>query len=270
MATVSRALYFAKIDIKEAFYVISLPKAFHRMSTFKLGNQYFQFRRLPMDLYISPYLLQTALWALLGQLSHVWIHIDDILIWGMSYEEVKAKVELVIRELHRAGFRITNKKSRLQPLKTIKYCGIVFQTRKQRNFTAGKWVTLKEVLRIWNANNKRRTWRYLGFLVYILSAAGLSSASVKLINKSRQWWNFLWHIFSRLPRGWKDRWPRRINWACDAAQLDMAVVDDKGLLRWHARHSYHINVAEEIALFFAMTLAPNNSTIWTDSRVAVA
>ena len=75
-ATLSKAQFFAKIDPRDAFFAMPLPKSFHRISTFKFGGQFYQFRRLPMGLFVSPYLLQTAL--LLAPVRLCWVHICNI------------------------------------------------------------------------------------------------------------------------------------------------------------------------------------------------
>ena len=122
-------------------------------------------------------------------------------------------------------------------------------------------MTLGEVLRTWDKSKRKRTWRYLGFLAYILSASGLPSAWAKLIN----WRAVSWQMVSRLPRGWKERRLRATNRACDAPVADIAVTDEKGNLKWHALHSHHINIAEELAPIKEGT---NGANVRTDSKVA--
>ena len=82
------------------------------------------------------------------------------------------------------------------------------------------------------------------------------------------WRDLFKALFRRLPRGWKERAPRKINWACDAANDDFAVTDERGNLQFYGRHDQHINIAEAMALIKAVCLAPQNCTIWTDSKVA--
>ena len=222
-----------------------------------------------MGLFLSPYILQTAIQALLAGMPQTWVHIDDILLWSKSEQELKNKVEQVIRLLHSARFRINVQKSVLQPRSTVHYCGLVFTAGKDWNFTADKLATLSEVLRTWDSQKKKRTQRYLGFLAYILSASGLSSAWAKLMERRKAWRYLFKLLFSRLPRAWKDRRPRSNNWACDAASGDLAVTDNKAKLRWYGWHNEHINVAEAIALIKAITIMPMGTAVWTDSKVAM-
>ena len=198
------------------------------------------------------------------------LHIDDILLWDSSAADVGQRVEMVLRLLHAARFRIKVKKSQLISRGTIQYCGLAFSAGKMWNFTLDKITTLKEVLRTWENTKKARTQRYLGFPVYVLNASGLSSAWARLIQHYQPWRCLFQCIFDRFPRTWKDKHPRHTNWSCDAGSGDLAVVDEKRILQWHAVHTQHINVAEVMALCKAMILAPQRAAIWTDSRVAAA
>ena len=82
-----------------------------------------------MGPFVSPYLLQTGLQALLSQVRQCWVHIDDILIWGKEAEDVIKRVETA------ANFRINTKKSQLLPRRTIHYCGLAFEAGKRWDFT---------------------------------------------------------------------------------------------------------------------------------------
>ena len=189
VATLKSALVFAKIDLRDAFYTLPLPKALHRVSTLRFGSAYYQFRRLPMGLFLSPYLLQTALQALLAGISQSWVHIDDILLWGKDEKELRSRVTKTIRLLHSARFRINLEKSVLAPRSTVKYCGLLFAVNKAWDFTADKLATLQEVLRMWDSSKKKRTQCYMGFLAYVLSACGLSLAWAKLMETRKVWRN---------------------------------------------------------------------------------
>ena len=184
-STLAIARFFAKIDIKEAFYSPPLPKALWRVSTFKFGNKFYQFRRLPMGLFISPYLLQTAMRALLKGVPNSWVHIDDILLWGKSQAELRDRVILFLRRLYQEQLRVNLQKSKLEPQRTIDYCGLRFEASSPWNFTEDKVRTLHKVLFTWDKHREKRTRRYLGFVTYVLFSLGLSSAWAKLINKAR-------------------------------------------------------------------------------------
>ena len=83
-------------------------------------------------------------------------------------------------------------------------------------------------------------------------------------------WQYLFQVlFSRLLQAWKDWRLRAINWACDVASGNLAVVDHNANLQWHRQHTQHINVAEAMALIKAATIMPNGTAVWTNSKVAM-
>ena len=101
---------------------LPLPKALFRVSTIKFGSAYYQFRRLPMGLFLSPYILQTALQALLAGVPQIWVHIDDLLLWGRNAAELQQRIRRVVRLLHAARFRINTEKSQLIPVAAADGC----------------------------------------------------------------------------------------------------------------------------------------------------
>ena len=120
-----------------------------------------------------------------------------------------------------------------------------------------------------NNSKPKRMQRYLGFLAYILSACGLSSTWAKLIQNYLPCRFLFKTLFSRLLQVWKDCHLKEINWACDVPIGDMAIVDQRDNLRWHSRHTQHINIAEAMALTKAVTIMPNNTTVWINSKVTM-
>ena len=57
VSTFRHAVFFAKIDLRDAFHAMLLPRSLYRVSTFKFCGKFHQFRRLPMGLFLSPFLL---------------------------------------------------------------------------------------------------------------------------------------------------------------------------------------------------------------------
>ena len=84
-----RCSWYCKIDLKSAFYAVPLLQVLRKVSTFAFGGKRYQFRVLPMGLYISPYILQTILKTLLHHfLFGIWIHINDLLLFACSRQEL--------------------------------------------------------------------------------------------------------------------------------------------------------------------------------------
>ena len=268
-ATLKAAKWFVKLDLRDAFYSIPIPSRLRWVSTFKFGDSFFVFNRLPMGLFISPYLLQSILRSILARFPRSWVHIDDILLWDTDVSRLQSSLRRIIRALHGAGFRLNLRKSILAPTQQITYCGLSF-TSGRWDFTRDKIATWRRILRHWprRADSHRRQ-QARGFMSYVLFAVGLSSAWLRLADH-RGWRDLLRHLFDRLPRGWKDKPGHGPHWAVDAAARDLAVVDEKLRPRFLARYQGHINVGEMLALMLACSSAPEGSTVWCDSRVATA
>ena len=263
------AVFFAKIDLRDAFYSMPILPALRRVSTFKLGRQYYQFKRLPMGLFISPYLLQSTLRTLLLGLDQTWVHLDDILLWDQSAVQLHKRVAELLRRLHSVGFRINVVKSQLAPQRKITFCGLALSCGNW-DFTRDKLSSLRKILSDWPKRAFTHKWfQTRGFLAYMLTSIGLSSAWLRLCD--RQFWRrLLASVFFTLPRAWRDKPPCLVNWAVDAAAMDFAIIDQKGTLQLHGRHLAHINLGEVWALTLAAVLAPKGAVIWTDSQVAAA
>ena len=117
--------WFCKIDLRSAFYAVPLPRTLQKASTFAFNNARFQFKVLPMGIFLVPYILQTILKSLLGwYLFCVWIHLDDLLIYAHSFEEIVRWRGIIVKLLREAGFIINTNKSVLRPTNTISYCGL--------------------------------------------------------------------------------------------------------------------------------------------------
>jgi hypothetical protein len=72
----------ARINLKDAFYSIPLPTALGRVTAVRVGSATYQFRALPMGLYVSPRILQAAVQAALLSIPVVftWVLMDDIFL----------------------------------------------------------------------------------------------------------------------------------------------------------------------------------------------
>ena len=123
-----RCSWYCKIDLKSAFYAVPLPQALRKVSTFAFGGKRYQFKVLPIGLYISPYILQTILKTLLHRfLFGIWIHIDDLLLFARSRQELVRIRAQVVSLLRGIGFTINVQKSALKPTQTIIFCGLIIK-----------------------------------------------------------------------------------------------------------------------------------------------
>ena len=70
-----------------------------------------------MGLYLAPFILQTVLKSLLVRYLYcIWIHLDDLLVFGRSREELVSLRAKIVQLLREVGFMINVTKSVLWPV----------------------------------------------------------------------------------------------------------------------------------------------------------
>lgn len=97
--------WFARIDLASAFYSMPVPDRLQAVTTFRVESKTYQFRVLPMGLFISPALLTRRLVEVLSHVDSTWTHVDDILIFGASWAAVYTAIRKAVVALHEAGFQ---------------------------------------------------------------------------------------------------------------------------------------------------------------------
>ena len=195
--TLKIAKFFAKVDLREAFFSVPIPEVLSEVSTFKFEGQFYRFKRLPMGLFLSPYILQSILRTVLRGIPKSWVHIDDILLWDDNYDNVRKNLDDIIRMLHRVGFRLNTQKSILKPKSYIEYCGLSFNG-KAWNLTKDKEIMLFKLLKSWPRKGKKLN-QAKGFINFVLYMFGLSATWIRLVDFA--WWRVLLaDLFRRLPR----------------------------------------------------------------------
>ena len=104
-------------------------------------------------------------------------------------------------------------------------------------------------------------------MAYLLAAVGLSACWLRLLQRHKWRWK-LWDILNSGP--FNIRLPATFNWAADASDVAVAVVDHCGNTRaWQRNQLPHINLAELLGIWLAANLAPCSTCIWSDSRVTL-
>jgi len=121
------ATWFARLDLKDAFFRISVPAKFRHLTAFKAGGQAYQFRQMPFGLKTAPAVFQRFMDWGLAQFSEwaLW-YIDDILITATSLAELRKRERLVRSKLREMKCTINEDKS---------------ETEKRGLLFTGLWVT---------------------------------------------------------------------------------------------------------------------------------
>lgn len=101
---------FAKIDLRKAFYHITLHEKSRYLTTFKSPDGYFYFNRMPFGLNVAPEVFQSLLEGILTHLKNVKVYLDDIIIAAESQEELDKTFDEVMKILVDHNFQVNTEK----------------------------------------------------------------------------------------------------------------------------------------------------------------
>ena len=124
--------YLAKIDLKNAYFAVPMSSNSSRYLRFIFQGQCFQFLCLPFGLNIAPWIFTKILKPVLRILREKGLrsvaYLDDILCLGRTEEECRHNGDLTTRLLSQLGFRINWDKTILDPVQTIEFLGIIYNS----------------------------------------------------------------------------------------------------------------------------------------------
>jgi len=120
---IARSRYYTKIDLKNAFYHMTVRQKDRWLTAFRTPRGLYQFRALPQGLKNAPGEFQLYIESILAELigDEVTVHIDDILIHCLLRERCAALSKQVVRRLHDARIEINKEKSQYL-VSTVDYC----------------------------------------------------------------------------------------------------------------------------------------------------
>lgn len=156
--------YCAKLDIKDAYYSVKLIESDKKYLRFKWRDNLYQFTCMAMGLSPAPRIFTKLLKPMLSnlrKLGHVnCAYIDDILLYGDSFDECLKNVKDTMKLIDNLGFTINIEKSEFTPKQEIEFLGfnidcvnmlITLTTKKRlniielcRNLLTRKTVTIRE------------------------------------------------------------------------------------------------------------------------------
>ena len=113
------------LDLSQGFYSIPIDEDSQKLATTVLPWGKYAYKRLPMGIACAPDIFQSIMMVMLGDLEHVLVYIDDILIVqkvGESEEDHLRKIEEVLSRLDAKGFRANLRKSFFMQ-KEVEYLG---------------------------------------------------------------------------------------------------------------------------------------------------
>ena len=254
------------------FTLCNFRRLFGTSLTSEWGGRTYQFRALPMGLYVSPFILQNLLNTIVGIVRecttvHTWGHIDDILLWHNSKATLHEGIVQLFRILHEAGFFIALNKSCLIPTHSINFLGfklnmLTFDFNCQAPFLQKVRSLLKSIPR-----STKQKQRLDGTLAFLFFAMGLTSG-YRFASRSIKGRKFLWNLLRSGP--WPLPRPPERMWACDATLSCLAAVNHLDQPVFVVQGEWDtIYAAESTALWLAINKAPVATAIFCDNQAAI-
>ena len=117
--------YYASLDLKDAYFQITLHPDSRDLTTFSDGVQLYRFTRLPFGLSCAPAIFTRQMVEILDEVirkGYCLNYLDDLLIWGNSIEELSHRLDEIFSLLARWGIKLNLKKCDLAK-KTVKFLG---------------------------------------------------------------------------------------------------------------------------------------------------
>ncbi len=127
--------WFAAIDLKDAYFHVSILPWHRPFLRFAFEGQAYQYKVLPFGLSLSPRVftkvVEAALVPLREQGVRILNYLDDWLILAQSRKQLSAHRDLVLKHLSLLGLRVNWEKSKLVPTQRISFLGMEFDSVNQ-------------------------------------------------------------------------------------------------------------------------------------------
>ncbi len=127
--------WFAAIDLKDAYFHVSILPRHRPFLRFAFEGQAYQYKVLPFGLSLSPRVftkvVEVARVPLREQGVRILNYLDDWLILAQSRKQLSAHRDLVLKHLSLLGLRVNWEKSKLVPMQRISFLGMEFDSVNQ-------------------------------------------------------------------------------------------------------------------------------------------
>ena len=176
---VNPGCFMASIDLKDAYYTISIAIEHRKYLRFLWRDKMFQFTCLPNGLASAPRIftkLLKPIFAHLRLLGHIVVgYIDDTYIQGNNYQDCLENVQATSKILTDCGFVLHPTKSVLVPSQQLIYLGFIIDsstmTIKMTNEKIGKMISAFADILSKRKVNIRHLAEIIGLIVATFSGA---------------------------------------------------------------------------------------------------
>ena len=132
LSRVRRGTWFTSVDLKDAFFHISIYPPHRKFLRFSLDGEVYQYTVLPFGMSLSPRVFtkctQAAVAPLRAQGVRLDTYLDDWLISADSRQEASRQTETVVSHLTSLGFILNYKKSSLVPSQQTTFLGVMLDS----------------------------------------------------------------------------------------------------------------------------------------------
>lgn len=176
MLLLSGARAAVKVDFAGYFHQFPMDPAAQSFFTFRVGQRWYRWCRMPMGWNRAPLIAQLSSEVLLGDLlgreGAAWI--DDLVVCGSDGGDVKGKLGYLLGRVDRAGVEVNQRKSRMEPAARLEYAGIEWDLEAGKMRLPGEWrvktVAVVAALRAETRPTLRKVWGVVGKVVWITYA----------------------------------------------------------------------------------------------------
>ena len=281
--------WFARIDLKDAFFRISVPARFRHLTAFKVKGQTYQFTKMPFGLKTAPAVYQKFMDTGLSALQNIcYWYIDDILIFAETAKELRRRETKVRRQLQTMSCQINERKS---------------ETNARALLYAGMWVDSygigpnpdkrDEVMALGPPRTKAEAQSALGLISYLRDFTALASHFTARLypgqdglplpeaEYEKEWRRLKGHLASAITtmKHWEEGVSADLYVDASQFALGVVVIQSKRLVAVAARKlrpaetRYSTTDREHLGLLFAseklrLILHQNASPVrvWTDHQ----
>ena len=113
--------YFSNIDLTSGYFQMALDEESQNVTAFVTPMGLYKWKRIPIGLASAPGAFQNLMELIMSGLSYevALVYLDDIIIFGRSFEEHLNRLDLVLGRLKEAGLKIKGSKCRFSGKKTF-------------------------------------------------------------------------------------------------------------------------------------------------------
>jgi len=106
LRAVAKSPIISHLDLKSAFHSCPVDEESSKYLVFRLGNQFYRYRRAPFGLSDLPAHFSQLMHEIIGDLEEVFFYIDDVIIGAQTMEEMKTRCARVISLFNKYNLKL--------------------------------------------------------------------------------------------------------------------------------------------------------------------